>query len=74
MTVAPLETVTDGAARAPGSADVAALVAPKLRCIAPMIAVSLTAYTVECRRWFGRKWSDSRHFPLLWFAKHNTFG
>ena len=28
----------------PGSADVAALVASKLRCIAPMIAVYLTVY------------------------------
>jgi uncharacterized membrane protein (DUF485 family) len=37
-------TKTDQTARAPNSADVAALVATKLRCIAPMIAVYLTAY------------------------------
>jgi hypothetical protein len=44
MTIAILKTSMATAARAPGSADVAALVATKLRCIAPMIAVYLTAY------------------------------
>jgi uncharacterized membrane protein (DUF485 family) len=44
MTVANLKTEIDWTASALGSADVAALVATKLRCIAPMIAVYLTAY------------------------------
>jgi uncharacterized membrane protein (DUF485 family) len=44
MTVANLKTEIDCTASALGSADVAALVATKLRCIAPMIAVYQTAY------------------------------
>ena len=44
MTVANLKTEIDWTASALGSTDVAALVATKLRCIAPMIAVYLTAY------------------------------
>jgi uncharacterized membrane protein (DUF485 family) len=44
MTVANLKTEIDWTASAPGSADVAALIATKLRCIAPMIAVYQTAY------------------------------
>jgi uncharacterized membrane protein (DUF485 family) len=44
MTVANLQTEIDWTAHAPGSADVAALVATKLRCMAPMIAIYLTAY------------------------------
>jgi uncharacterized membrane protein (DUF485 family) len=44
MTVANLKTEIDWTASALGSADVAALVATKLRCIAPMIAVYQTAY------------------------------
>jgi uncharacterized membrane protein (DUF485 family) len=44
MTIVTLNTKTDLAARALNSADVAALVATKLRCTAPMIAVYLTAY------------------------------
>ena len=44
MTIAILKADIAGATGAPGSADVAALVATKLRCITPMIAVNLTAY------------------------------
>jgi uncharacterized membrane protein (DUF485 family) len=44
MTVANLKTEIDCTASALGSADVAALVATKLRYIAPMIAVYQTAY------------------------------
>jgi hypothetical protein len=44
VTIAILNTKTDPTAGAPGSADVAALVATKLYCIAPMIAVYLAAY------------------------------
>jgi uncharacterized membrane protein (DUF485 family) len=44
VTVTVPNTKTDLTAGAPGSADVAALIATKLRCIAPMIAVYLTAY------------------------------
>ncbi len=44
ITVANLKTEIDWTASALGSTDVAALVATKLRCIAPMIAVYLTAY------------------------------
>jgi uncharacterized membrane protein (DUF485 family) len=44
VTVVIPNTKTDLTTRAPGSADVAALVATKLRCIAPMTAVYLTAY------------------------------
>ena len=44
VTVVIHNTKTDLTASAPGSADVAALVATKLRCIAPMIAVYLTVY------------------------------
>ncbi len=44
MTVANLKTEIDWTVSALGSADVAALVATKLRCIAPMIAVYQTAY------------------------------
>src|ERR1700746_75341 len=44
VTVVIHNTKTDLTASAPGSVDVAALVATKLRCIAPMIAVYPTAY------------------------------
>jgi len=44
ITVANLKTEIDWTASALGSTDVAGLVATKLRCIAPMIAVYLTAY------------------------------
>jgi uncharacterized membrane protein (DUF485 family) len=44
VTVLIHNTKTDLTASAPSSVDVAALVATKLRCIAPMIAVYLTAY------------------------------
>ena len=44
MTIAVLKADVAEPTDAPGSADVAALVATKLRCIAPMIAVYLTAY------------------------------
>jgi uncharacterized membrane protein (DUF485 family) len=44
VTVVIHNTKSDLIASAPGSVDVAALVATKLRCIAPMIAVYVTAY------------------------------
>ena len=44
MTIAVLKGNVAEPTGAPGSADVAALVATKLRCVAPMIAVYLTAY------------------------------
>ena len=44
MTIAALKADVAEPTGAPGSADVAALVATKLRCVAPMIAVYLTAY------------------------------
>ena len=44
MTVVIPNTKTDRTASAPGSADVWALVATKLRCITPMIAIYVTAY------------------------------
>jgi uncharacterized membrane protein (DUF485 family) len=44
VTVVIPNTKTDLTTRAPGSADVAALVSSKLRTIAPMTAVYLTAY------------------------------
>ena len=44
MTIAILKGDVAEPTGTPGSADVAALVATKLRCIAPMIAVYLTAY------------------------------
>ncbi|HEX3524601.1 MAG TPA: DUF485 domain-containing protein [Stellaceae bacterium] len=44
MTIAVLKADVAEPTGAPGSAGVAALVATKLRCIAPMIAVYLTAY------------------------------
>jgi uncharacterized membrane protein (DUF485 family) len=44
MTVVIHNTKTDRTASAPSSVDVAALVATKLCCITPMIAVYLTAY------------------------------
>ena len=44
VTVVIPNTKTDRTASAPGSADVWALVATKLRCITPMIAIYVTAY------------------------------
>ena len=44
MTIAALKADVAEPTVAPGSADVAALVAAKLRCVAPMIAVYLTVY------------------------------
>jgi uncharacterized membrane protein (DUF485 family) len=44
MTIAVLKGDVAEPTGAPGSADVAALVATKLRCVAPMIAVYLTVY------------------------------
>ena len=44
MTIAVLKGDVAEPAGAPGSADVAALVATKLRCVAPMIAVYLTVH------------------------------